>query len=142
MSYASLAHLTDRFGAEMLVGLTDRAVPPAGVVDGTVVDRALADTDALIDGYLAARYVLPLATTPALLVDIAQAIAIWKLHTFKPDEKIEADYREALRQLQQIATGTIRLSIAGIEPATDDGGGAMITDRERPMTEQNLRGFI
>lgn len=142
MPYASLAHLTVRFGTAMLIGLTDRAVPPDEAVNEAVVDRALADTDALIDGYLAARYVLPLATTPALLVDIAQAVAIWKLHTFKPDEKIEADYREALRQLQQIGSGAIRLSVAGIEPATDGGGGAMITDRERPMTEDNLRGFI
>lgn len=142
MSYATLQNLADRFGLAMLVALTDRAPLPLGTVDTAVVDRALADTDALIDGYLAARYVLPLASPPALLVDIAQVIAIWKLHTFKPDEKIEADYREALRQLQQLAAGTIRLSVAGIEPETEAGGGAMMTDRDRPMTEANLKGFI
>lgn len=142
MSYTTLAELTDRYGADMLVGLTDRATPPAGAIDGTVVARAIANTDALIDGYLAARYALPLATVPAPLPDIAQAIAIWKLHTFRPDEKIEADYRDALKHLAAIGAGAIRLSAAGIEPETSGGGAARVTDRERPMTAESLKGFI
>lgn len=142
MPYATLALLTDRYGERLLVALTDRGELATGAVDATVVDRAIADTDALIDGYLAGRYVLPLAATPPLVTDIAQAIAIWKLHVYQPDPKIEADYKEAVRQLQQIAQGAIRLPVAGVEPASQGGSGARLTDRDRPMTAENLKGFI
>ena len=142
MTYATLAQLTDRYGAQMLVNLTDRAEVVSGEIDEAVIDRALADTDALIDGYLAGRYGLPLAATPPLLADLAGAIAVWKLHTHKPDDKIEADYRDARRTLDAIAKGDVRLPVAGVEPAGTGGSGARITDRERPFTEANLKGFI
>jgi phage gp36-like protein len=142
MSYATLQQLTDRFGERMLVALTDRAEVPTGAIDTAVVTRALTDTDALIDGYLMARYVLPLTETPPLVADLAQAIAIYKLHPYAPDPKIEADYKDALRMLQQIAAGTIRLSVAGLEPADQGGSGAMMTDRERDLTPDNMTGFI
>ena len=48
MSYATLAQLTDRYGAALLIGLTDRATPPTGVVAGAVVERALAEVPVLI----------------------------------------------------------------------------------------------
>lgn len=141
MTYATLAQLTDRYGADLLVQLTDRAAVATGAIDTAVVARALEDTDRYIDGFLG-RYVLPMIEVPGLLTDLAQAIAIWKLHRFKPDEKIEADYRDALRALRDIESGTISLSVAGVEPATSGGSGARITDRERPLTADNLRGYI
>lgn len=142
MPYATLAQLTDRYGAQMLVNLTDRAEIATGEIDEAVIDRALADTDAFIDGFLAGRYVLPLAVTPPLLADLAQVIAIWKLHTHAPDPKIEADYKDARKTLEGIARGDVRLPVAGVEPAGTGGSGARITDRDRPFTEANLKGFI
>ena len=76
MSYATIAQMTERYSAAMLIALTDRAEVPTGAVDEAVVTRALAEADAMIDGYLAGRYALPLTSTPPLLTDIAQAIAI------------------------------------------------------------------
>lgn len=142
MPYATLADLTDRYGAALLVALTDRADPPAGAIDGAVVARALADTDALIDGHLAGRYALPLAEVPPLLRDVALAVAIWKLHTYAPDPKIEADYRDALRLLRDVAAGAVRLPVAGAEPAGTGASGARATDRDRPLTAETLRGFV
>lgn len=142
MSYCTLSDLTARYGARMLVALSDRGDMPTGTPDLGVIGRALSDTDAVIDGYLAARYVLPLAAVPVLLTDIAQQIAIWKLHIAAPDPKIEADYKDALRALRDIAGGTIRLSLAGVEPAATSANGVMTTDRERPLTAENLKGFI
>lgn len=142
MTYATIAQLTDRFGERMLIALTDRAEVATGVVDTDVVDRALADTDAQIDGYLAARYALPLASTPALVADLAQVIAIWKLHPYSPDEKIKKDYDDALKMLRDIADGRVKLDLAGVEPEGVDTGGVQITDRERPLTEDNMKGFI
>lgn len=142
MTYATLQQLSDRYGEEMLVLLTDREEVASGDIDMAVIGRALADTDAMIDGFLKGRYVLPLAETPPLLADIAQMIAIWKLHRHQPNEKIEKDYKEAMTLLDRIATGKVRLPIDGAEPATSGGSGARITDRARPLTAENLKGFI
>jgi phage gp36-like protein len=143
MSYATLAQLTDRYGERMLLQLSDRSTPPSGVIDTSVVDRALANTDAMIDGYLAGRYVLPLAETPPLLSGLAQEIAIYKLHPFQPDPKIEQEYKDALSQLDKISKGTIRLPLATIgEPVVTGADGVVAIDRERDFTPENMTGFI
>lgn len=142
MSYASLDQLIERFSERLLIQLTDRSTPPAGVIDPAVVDRNLADTDAVIDGYLAGRYVLPLEQTPPLVADLAASIAIYKLHPFAADPKIEQDYKDALASLRLIGTGVIRLPIAGVEPVSSGASGVETIDRERGMTPENLRGFV
>jgi phage gp36-like protein len=140
--YATLEQLTTRYGETLLLQLTDRASPPAGAIDPDVVGRAIADTDATIDGYLAGRYALPLAAVPPLLADLAAAIAIYKLHPFTPESKIADDYKAAIADLGRIASGTIRLPAAGIEPQSSGAGGVETIDRERPLTPENLNGFI
>lgn len=142
MTYATLANLTDRFSEAMLVSLTDRGEFATGTVDVTVVNRALADTDAVIDGYLARRYALPLSVSQPLLTDIAGAIAIWKLHTSEPDPKIESDYKAAIAMLKDISTGVIALTAAGIEAPSTGGTGVQFTDRDRNMTQDNMTGLI
>lgn len=142
MSYCTLAQLTDRYGDKLLRTLTDRATPPAGSIDAAVVDRALADTDAAIDGYLAGRYVLPLTDVPTLLADLAQMIAIYKLHLTSASEKIKNDYDAAMRTLREIASGTVRLSVGGIEPAANSATGVRATDRAREITPENMKGFV
>ena len=143
MSYVTLSQLTDRFGEQMLIALTDRGADALGVVDTDVINRALAETDALIDGYLSGRYALPLSTTETLLVGVAGAIAIYTLHRYEAPEKIAADYKMAIRTLEQLSNGTIKLTAAGVEAPSTGTTGVQITDRERPFTEDNLKnGFI
>jgi phage gp36-like protein len=143
MTYATLAQMTERYSNNMLVALTDRAEVATGVVDAAIVARALDEAGAMIDGHLAGRYALPLSASPPFLSDLAQAIAIWKLHLSEPDPKITKDYDQALRSLRDIATGALRVpGAAGVEPAATGGSGARITDRERPLTAENMKGFI
>lgn len=144
MAYTDLVQLIDRFGERMLVALTDRGDLHTGQIDTAVIDRALIDTDAMIDGFVTARYGA-LAIVPPLLADLALAIAIYKLHIAAPDPKIEADYKDALRLLRDIADGRVRIpGLDGAEPAATgaDAGGIRFTDRERPLTPESLRGFI
>lgn len=142
MAYTSLAELTDRFGEHTLIGLTDRSDPATGAIDTDVVDRALADTDAQIDMSLGVRYKLPLATTPPAIADIAQMIAIWKLHVYAPNDKIAIDYKNAQTALRDLSSGTFRLDLAGLEPESSGGSGVQITDRERPLQADKMQGFI
>lgn len=141
MTYATQQDLIDRFGQEELVELTDRADPPAGVIDATVVTRALADADALIDGYVAARYDLPLPSTPALLTNLAADIARHKLYKDDPTEAVEAALKAAIALLRDIAAGRARLDIAGAEPATSGAAAPEIAAPERIFTRGKLGGF-
>lgn len=142
MTYATQADLVERYGEQMLIDLTDRATPAAGTIDSGVVDRALADTDAAIDGYLKGRYALPLATTPPLLRDLAQAIAVYKLHRNTVSNKVSEDYDGALRMLRDIGRGALRLDVAGIEPAASGTSGVRTSDRARDLTPDNMKGFV
>lgn len=142
MPYTTLADMTDRYGERLLIDLTDRADVPTGEIDADVVARAIADAEALIDGYLAARYALPLVEVPGLVVTVAQQIAFWNLHLHDPSPKTAEDYKSAIRSLESISKGTIRLDVAGVEPEGEGGGGAVVTDRERPMTAATLKAFI
>ncbi len=64
MGYATKQNLIDRFGAEELIQLTDRATPPAGVINDTGLNQALADAHAGADGYLGPRQTPPLPAGP------------------------------------------------------------------------------
>ena len=142
MPYVTLAQLIDRFGEPALVAISDRAAFATGVIDAAAVDRAIADADATIDGYLARRYQLPLTVEQPLLVKIAGSIVFYSLHTFQPDEKIVADHKEALAMLRDISAGSVALTAAGIETPNVGGSGARITDRDRQLTQDNMTGFI
>ena len=106
------------------------------------VNAAIADTDALIDGYVARRYALPMATVPPLIKSLALDIAIYKRHVYSPSDKIAEDYKAAIRSLEGISAGSVRLPIAGQETPGSGSSGARVTDRARPMTAANLKGFI
>lgn len=140
--YATVQQMTDRFGANLLVALTDRAAVATGNIDTALVTKALTDAGEVIDGYLAAKYVLPLATVPGVIADLCQTIAIWKLHITQPDEKIARDYQDALKSLRDIADGRMRVPVAGLDPQLTSGSGAQIVDRDRPFTADNMTGFI
>jgi phage gp36-like protein len=141
-AYATLQQMTDRFGSALLVALTDRAAVATGLVDSTVVTKALADASEVIDGYLAAKYVLPMASIPGMVSDLCQSIAVYKLHITQPDEKIARDYQDALKALRDISDGRLRIPVAGLDPASSSASGVQIVDRERPFSEDNMKGFI
>lgn len=142
MPYVTLAQLIERYGEPALIALTDRGEIATGVVNEASVNRAIADADALIDGYLVRKYALPLAEAQPLLVKIAGSLVFYDLHTFQPDEKIVNEQKLALAMLRDIANGTVALTVAGLEADNTAGSGARITDRDRQLTQDNMTGFI
>ena len=80
------------------------------------IDAAVADADAVIDGYLAKRgYALPLAAPVHRLVVVwSRDIARHTLHKNRladdGKDPIQRAYRDALRLLQQVADGRFALS--------------------------------
>lgn len=109
MAYATLADLTDRYGDAELTQLTDRA--GAGAIDPAIAARALDDAAAEIDGYLAVRYALPLATVPTVLVRIACDIARYRLWDDRASDEVRRRYEDARRVLERIAGGDVSLGL-------------------------------
>jgi phage gp36-like protein len=110
MSYAAQADLTERFGEVELIQLTDRATPPAGEIDTDVVDRALADADAIIDSRIGGRYAVPLAAPlPADIVRVACDIARYLLHDLGAPETVRQHYEDAIAWLGRVADGRLPL---------------------------------
>lgn len=112
MTYATQTDLETAFGSSEIEQLTDRAIPPAGAIDATVVARAIDAADGEIDSYLATRYSLPLATVPNVLRDCAADIARYRLHDRGAPEIVEANYKARIAWLRDVAAG--RASLGGI----------------------------
>ena len=130
---AGLMELTLRGG--------DRSGFPADQVEAADaaaarITQAITEADALVDGYLAKRYALPLASPPQILVSWARAIVRYKLHTDRQSDErtdpIVRDYRDAMTQLGQVAKGTFSLGID--DPTTGAGSvGDVLFDTGRKV---------
>ena len=119
--YATQQDMTDRYGSEELIQLTDRS--NSGAVDTTVLDQALADASAEMDGYLAARASLPLTATPPVLTRICCEIARYYLYDDAAPDVVQQRYKAAEAFLVNFSKGLVSLGIDSNDqaPATSDG---------------------
>ncbi|QUN06433.1 DUF1320 domain-containing protein [Shewanella yunxiaonensis] len=113
MDYATLADMVNRFGEDELISLTDRS--NTGSVDSTVLDSALADAAATIEGYIAAKYPLPLATVPGVLNRICCDLTRYYLYDERATDQVTKRHDDAIKLLTQLSTGTVTLGL----PETD-----------------------
>lgn len=122
MPYASQDDLIRRYG-DAFIQLADR--DRDGVADAAVVDLALADADAEIDGWLASRYPVPVSPAPERLRGLAADIAWYRLHGGDADDKSPARvaYLDAVSYLRRVAEGSADLpGTASPAPAASSGG--------------------
>lgn len=123
MTYATQADMVERFGHEELAQRTDRF--EGLTIDEVVLGRALADADAEIDGYLATRYALPLARTPAVLVRLACDITRYQLFGDKVPDSVRQRYEDAVGVLKRLAAGSVQLAGVNAVPALGGAGNAV-----------------
>ncbi|MBI1214548.1 MAG: DUF1320 domain-containing protein [Alphaproteobacteria bacterium] len=141
MTYATQGDMVTRYGEDQLIELTDRADPPAGVIDAAIMAAALADADAKINAYISRRYTLPLAETPALLRQTAEAISYFILSRGRHSTQDREAYDDALKQLADLGTGAATLNIpTGEEPASSAARAAE-TGPGRVFSRDSLKGL-
>lgn len=142
MNYTSEQQLIDRFGERELIQLTDRGVPRYDVINSDVLNAAINDAQALIDGYLAGRYALPLASVPTSLSRIAGDLVRYYLYDEHIPEHIQTKFKDAVKMLEAIGKGDINLGLdaAGGSPATNDA--AEMTSQETVFGRDKSKGFI
>jgi len=122
VTYATQSDLIARFSEQELAEQTDRV--NGAVVDAAVVDRELLYASAAIDGYLAARYVLPLPSpVPDLLIGLCCDLARYALYTDAAPEQVRDRYKDALSRLRDIAAGAL-----GLDAATRSAGSSGLVE--------------
>ena len=140
--YSALDDMIAQFGQRALVDLTDRAAPYSGKIDAAILEDALRQASALVDGYLAGRYALPLAHVPTLVATLTQSIAFYRLHIDVASEKAERDHKAAVAVLRDIAKGNVKLPAELNAPAPASESNAEFIGGERVFTEISLKGFV
>ncbi|MDT7483698.1 phage protein Gp36 family protein [Citrobacter koseri] len=117
-------------------------------LDEEKIQRAIDDTDAEINSFLAKRYHLPLnlPTLPSPLRRAAVSIAFYWLseRDSQITDEIQKRYDDALRTLREIANGTRDLGVPSDTPVpeTDTGKLIIVSDNRRLFTRNNLKGVL
>ncbi|MCS4503891.1 DUF1320 family protein [Arhodomonas aquaeolei] len=140
MTYAAVTDLVERFGEEEIIQLTDRS--HTGSIDGAVAERALGDATAEIDGYLAARYVLPLEHTPVVLVRLCADLARYYLYDDHAPEQVSERRKAAVETLRRLSAGQVALGVSEQGDAPETADGAEMDGGGRVWGRTDSKGFI
>lgn len=141
MTYATLADLIARAGEDEILQVADR--DGDGVADASVISRALSDADDIVDARLAARYQVPLTSTPAIVNGWAVSIARYFLHRDGAPEHVVRDYTTALNDLKDAAAGKFPVpDAAGIAPAESTSGSVTAYGSAPVFSKDRLEGFL
>jgi len=79
MAYCTLDDLLEEIDSSILVELTDDLVTPTGEIDTDAVASAIERAASIIDGYVGARYTVPLDTVTETITTLSEDIAIYTL---------------------------------------------------------------
>lgn len=137
MAYLQEADYTARFGSDEL-----EQVLASG--DGTTLAAAIADAEAIVDGYLAAipnrTFAVPLqGTPPPRIVEITADLARYEIHVKKVTHEIKRRRNQAIDFLEKMARGIV--AIPGlIDP--NFAGGIDLTSEARVFDAATLAGYV
>ena len=141
MTYATLADLIARAGEDEILQVADR--DGDGVADATVIAKALSDAGDIINARLAARYQVPLTSTPAIVNGWAVSIARYFLHRDGAPDHVVRDYTNAVNDLKDAAAGKFPVpDAAGIAPAESSSGSVTAYGSVPAFSKDHLEGFL
>lgn len=107
------------------------------------IDQAVADAEALINGFLAKRGYVPLETVPGIVANWTRVIARYYLHKDRvgTDDKdpVLRDYRDALKLLQLTADG--KFSLGFDDPVKASGADAPSFIKGKSVFRDNLEDY-
>lgn len=168
MTYATPTDLLTRFDASEIAQRVDRGVPrrvtaqlmidvatgaslaayPAEAAERAqtalvVLQRALQDADDTINGYISARYTLPLAPVPAVLQRVACELARFYLYDDQVTDPIKDRHAANVKWLGEVSKGTVSLgadAASGVQPVSS--AGAELVTSAPVWKRENSRSFL
>lgn len=144
--YATVADMIARFGEVQIVRLSNPEDRETTVPNEEKVNVAITDATALINSYIRGRYLVPIENPPKDIVRAACVVARHDLadtERSSPTEEMTRGKAEVIKWLENIAKEIVHLDIpmATVTGADSVGSGPRISDRERIVTFDTLRGF-
>lgn len=168
MTYATPTDLLTRFDAAEIAQRVDRGVPRlvtaqlltdvaagadlAAYLDSevaraqaalVVVQRALQDADDTINGYISARYTLPVDPVPAVLQRVACEMARYYLYDDQVTDVVKERYTANIKFLSDVAKGAVNLgadAVSGQQPVSS--AGAELVSTARVWKRADSVGFL
>lgn len=118
--FATLEAMTEKFGERELIRLTDNEKPYQDVINMDKLNAAMDEANSEIEGYIAARYSLPLQTVPPFLKSLACHMARYHACTgvMSDNDPIKTRYENAVKSLKEISKGTIALGGSPVGEST------------------------
>lgn len=144
--YATVADMIARYGETHMIRLSKPEDRTATEVDAEKITTASVDASSLIDGYIRNRYFVPIASPPPEIVRAACTLARYDLaqsEHMSPTDEMEKARKDVITWLENISKELVHLDIP-LAAATNSnavGTGPRISDRERIVTFETLRGF-
>lgn len=131
MAWANRADLEFRFSEQSIAELEE---------GGAVVRSALADAEAEAAGYIGRAVSLPLAIVPDTVKRLVCVIARYNLwqRQLPEDHPVYLAYRDAVRELRDIADGRVALPIAGGTAEASTDGIYVVKSRQQAFTADTL----
>jgi phage gp36-like protein len=99
---------------------------------------AAADADAIVDAYLSARYPVPFATPPALVVGISADLTRYELYEEAPPKEVTERRKLSIGMLEQLRDGAIVLPGQAIA----DLSMVAVSSRQQVFTEDEGCRFV
>jgi len=166
MTYATATELLDRFDAEEIAQRADRGTPrlvtaalmraaaagenlsgwtageQAAAAEALVrINQALADADNTIDGYVAVRHAVPLASPPLVVKRLACDLARYFLYDDQATETVQKRYDIAERFFRDVGAGKVSLG-ADLGAASQPAGGTVEIGSGGNVFNRKDTGFI
>jgi len=142
--YATVSDMIARFGETQIIRLSRPEDRTAETVDETKVNTALADAEALINGYIRGRYFVPIAAPPAEIVRATCILARYDLaqgEQTDPSEEMSKSRKDVISWLENIAKELVNLDVPAAAPAGPAvNSGPRMSDRPRIFSDDSLRG--
>lgn len=112
-----------------------------------LIDMAIQDADAEIDGYLAKRYTVPVSPAPRVLNKLSKDIALYNLFSrmgINEDSRekvIITRYNSAIKFLTLVAEGTVSLGTESEDPASAAATGFTVSSNGRIFSRRQMEGM-
>ena len=116
---------------------------------GPIIDMAIGDADAEIDGYLAKRYKVPFDPVPRVLNKFSKDMAIYNLYSRIGIDEGEAEknylnrYNAAVKFLTLVAEGKVNIGTGedGDDPASAAATGFAAKSNPRIFSRDTMKGM-
>ncbi|MDD9910188.1 MAG: DUF1320 domain-containing protein [Ahrensia sp.] len=142
--YATAQDLIDRFGVKEMTRLSVPGDRSAEQPDTDVLERVIADASSFCDGYLRARYRVPVESPTR---DLVQAVCHLARHELAnqgavdPTQQMTESRADTIRWLEQIASNRIDLGLPKAAGGEAPTRGASYSGRQAKIQRDELAGL-